>query len=119
VPLIQPCQIYCACKVSLSAEPKETRRTLLRALCAAARGAHAVQGRLVGVVPGGGLQGFPTRHFVFRGELKILDLARHSGAEFNLAGRQAIEHGINLWVLKQSALLSTGPTLRTPPLKNS
>ena len=26
------------------------------------------------------------RHFVFQSELKILDLARHGGAEFNLAG---------------------------------
>jgi hypothetical protein len=34
------------------------------------------------------------RKFVFQTELKILDLARHGGAEFNLAGRQAIEHGI-------------------------
>jgi hypothetical protein len=36
------------------------------------------------------------RHFVFQSELKILDLARHGGAEFNLAGRQAIEHGISM-----------------------
>jgi hypothetical protein len=37
-----------------------------------------------------------TRHFVFKSHLKILDLARHGGAEFNLAGRQAIEHGISM-----------------------
>jgi hypothetical protein len=36
------------------------------------------------------------RHFVFQSELKILDLARNGGAEFNLAGRQAIEHGIGM-----------------------
>jgi hypothetical protein len=36
------------------------------------------------------------RHLVFQSELKILDLATHSGAEFNLAGRQAIEHGISM-----------------------
>ena len=36
------------------------------------------------------------RHFVFQSELKILDLARHGGAEFDLAGRQAIEHGISM-----------------------
>jgi hypothetical protein len=36
------------------------------------------------------------RHFVFQSELKILDLAWHGGAEFNLAGRQAIEHGISM-----------------------
>ena len=36
------------------------------------------------------------RHFVFQSELKILDLAQHGGAEFNLAGRQAIEHGIGM-----------------------
>jgi hypothetical protein len=36
------------------------------------------------------------RHFTFQSELKILDLARHGGAEFNLAGRQAIEHGIGM-----------------------
>ena len=34
------------------------------------------------------------RHFVFQSELKILDLAQHGGAEFNLAGRQAIDQGI-------------------------
>jgi hypothetical protein len=33
---------------------------------------------------------------VFQSELKILDLAQHGGAEFNLAGRQAIEHGIGM-----------------------
>jgi len=36
------------------------------------------------------------RHFVFQSELKILDLAQHGGAEFNLAGRQAIEHWIGM-----------------------
>src|ERR1035437_10030649 len=36
------------------------------------------------------------RHFIFQSELKILDLARHGGAELNLAGRQAIEHGISM-----------------------
>ena len=34
------------------------------------------------------------RKFVFQNEVKILDLARHGGAESNLAGRQALEHGI-------------------------
>jgi hypothetical protein len=34
--------------------------------------------------------------FVFQNELKILDMARHGGAVFNLAGRQAIEHGIGM-----------------------
>jgi len=34
------------------------------------------------------------RHFVFQDEVKIIDLARHGGAEFNLAGRQAIDQGI-------------------------
>jgi hypothetical protein len=37
-----------------------------------------------------------ARHFIFQSELKILDLARHGDAEFNLAGRQAIEHGISM-----------------------
>ncbi len=36
------------------------------------------------------------RKFVFQSELKLLDLARHGGADFNLAGRQAIEHGIGM-----------------------
>ena len=36
------------------------------------------------------------RHFVFQSELKILDLARHGGAAFDLADRQAIEHGISM-----------------------
>jgi hypothetical protein len=35
------------------------------------------------------------RHFVFQDAVKILELARHGGAEFNLAG-QAIEHGISM-----------------------
>jgi hypothetical protein len=38
---------------------------------------------------------FP-RHFAFQSELKILDLAKHGGAEFNLAGRQAIEQEISM-----------------------
>ena len=37
-----------------------------------------------------------SRDLIFQSELKILDLARHGGAEFNLAGRQAIEHGISM-----------------------
>lgn len=36
------------------------------------------------------------RHFIFQSELKVLDLARHGDAEFNLAGRQAIDHGISM-----------------------
>ena len=36
------------------------------------------------------------RKFIFQNEVKILDLARHGGAEFNLAGRQALEHGIGM-----------------------
>lgn len=36
------------------------------------------------------------RHFVFQDAVKILELARHGGAEFNLAGSQAIEHGISM-----------------------
>jgi hypothetical protein len=34
------------------------------------------------------------RRFTFQDEVKILDLARHGGADFTLAGRQAIDHGI-------------------------
>ncbi len=34
------------------------------------------------------------RHFVFQDEVKIIDLARHGGAEFNLAGREAMDQGI-------------------------
>jgi hypothetical protein len=33
------------------------------------------------------------RRFVFQNDVKILDLARSGGAEFNLAGRQVIEQG--------------------------
>jgi hypothetical protein len=36
------------------------------------------------------------RRFVFQNDVKILDLARRGGAEFNLAGRQAIEQGISM-----------------------
>jgi hypothetical protein len=36
------------------------------------------------------------RHLMFQSELKILDLAQHGGAKFNLGGRQAIEHG-SVW----------------------
>jgi hypothetical protein len=35
----------------------------------------------------------PSR-FTFQDDVKVLDLARHGGPEFNLAGRQAIEQGI-------------------------
>jgi hypothetical protein len=34
------------------------------------------------------------RRFVFQNDVKILDLARREGTEFNLAGRQAIEQGL-------------------------
>ncbi|MDP9050834.1 MAG: hypothetical protein M3O31_08945 [Acidobacteriota bacterium] len=34
------------------------------------------------------------RRFTFQDEVKILDLARHGGADFTLAGRQAIDQGI-------------------------
>jgi hypothetical protein len=34
------------------------------------------------------------RRFTFQNDVKILDLARRGGAEFNLAGHQAIEQGI-------------------------
>jgi hypothetical protein len=33
------------------------------------------------------------RKFVFQNEVKTLDLAGHGGAESDLAGRQALEHG--------------------------
>ena len=36
------------------------------------------------------------RRFVFQNDVKILDLARRGGAEFNLAELQAIEHGISM-----------------------
>jgi hypothetical protein len=36
------------------------------------------------------------RRFTFQDEIKILDLAKHGGAERDLAGRQAIEHGIGM-----------------------
>jgi hypothetical protein len=36
------------------------------------------------------------RRFTFQSDVKILNLARNGGAEFDLAGRQAIEHGISM-----------------------
>jgi hypothetical protein len=37
-----------------------------------------------------------SRKFVFQNEVKLLELARHGGAESNLAGRQALERGIGM-----------------------
>lgn len=34
------------------------------------------------------------RRFVFQASEKVIDLAKRGGAEFNLAGRQALETGI-------------------------
>ena len=76
-----------------------TRGTLLRALCAAPQGADEVHaskdGWSVSFLEEDCKTSLPG-HFVFQSELKILDLARHGGAEFNLGGRQAIEHGISI-----------------------
>ena len=36
------------------------------------------------------------RDFVFKDDLKIMDIARRGGADFTLAGRQAIEQGIGM-----------------------
>ena len=68
-------------------------------MCAAIPGLHAFhigEGRLVSHVPRRGPQDFPARRFIFQNDVKILDLARRGGAEFNLAGRQAIEQEISM-----------------------
>jgi predicted XRE-type DNA-binding protein len=37
-----------------------------------------------------------TRRFAFEDEVKILDLAKRGGAEFSIAGHQAIEKGLTM-----------------------
>ena len=100
VPVIQPCQIYCACKVSLSAEPNQKPGECYCARCTPCHRALmqfmlAKDGWSVSFLEEGCKTSFP-RHFAFQSELKILDLAKHGGAEFNLAGRQAIEQEISM-----------------------
>src|ERR1035437_10511609 len=94
-------QICCLCKVSLPHEPNQRPGERYCARCAPPR--HRVLMQFM-LAKGGWSVSFLEedckislpRHFVFQSELKTLDLARHGGAEFNLAGRQAIEHGISM-----------------------
>jgi hypothetical protein len=94
-------QICCACKLSLPAEPNQKPGERYCARCEPPR--HRVLMQFM-MAKGGWSVSFLEedcktslpRRFTFQSELKILDLARHGGAEFNLAGRQAIEHGISM-----------------------
>jgi hypothetical protein len=81
VPVIQPCQIYCACKVSLSAEPNQKPGEFYCARCMPCHRALmqfmlAKDGWSVSFLEEGCKTSFP-RHFAFQSELKILDLAKH------------------------------------------
>jgi hypothetical protein len=93
-------QICCACKVSLPAEPNQKPGERYCARCAPR---HRVLMQFMLAKAGWSVSFLEEdcktslpRNFVFQSELKILDLATHGGAEFNLAGRQAIEHGISM-----------------------
>ena len=94
-------KICCACKVSLPTDPNQHSGERYCARCAPPRHRVLMQFMLAN---GGWSVSFLEedcktslpRHFIFQSELKILDLARHGGAEFNLAVRQAIEHGISM-----------------------
>ena len=93
-------QICCACKVSLSPEPNQRPGGRYCARCAPC---HKVLMQFMLAKDGWTVSFLEEdcktslrRHFIFQSELKILDLARNGGAEFNLAGRQAIEHGISM-----------------------
>jgi len=96
----QPCQIYCGCKVSLSAESNQKPGECYCARCTPCHRALmqfmlAKDGWSVSFLEEDCKTSFP-RHFAFQSELKILDLAKHGDAEFNLAGRQAIEQEISM-----------------------
>ena len=92
--------ICCACKVSLPPEPNQKPGERYRARCAPL---HRVLMQFMLAKAGWSVSFLEEdcktslpRHFVFQSELKILDLARHGGASFDLADRQAIEHGISM-----------------------
>jgi hypothetical protein len=94
-------KICCTCKVSLQPEPNQKPGERYCARCEPPR--HRILMQFM-MAKGGWAVSFLEedcrtvlpRHLVFQSELKILDLAQHGGAEFNLAGRQAIEHGISM-----------------------
>lgn len=93
-------KICCACKVSLPPEPNQRPGERYCTRCAPR---HKVLMQFMLAKDGWTVSSLeedcktsPPRHFIFQSELKILDLARHGGAEFNLAGRQAIEHRISM-----------------------
>ena len=93
-------QICCVCKVSLPPEPNQRPGERYCERCAQR---HRVLKQFMLAKDSWSVSFLKEdcktslpRKFVFQSELKILDLARHGGAEFNLAGRQAIEHGISM-----------------------
>ena len=93
-------QICCVCKVSLLPAPHQKSGERYCARCAPPKRVLmqfmlAKAGWSVSFLEEDCKTSLP-RNFVFQSELKILDLATHGGAEFNLAGRQAIEHGISM-----------------------
>jgi hypothetical protein len=93
-------KICCACRVSLDPDPTHPNGERYCARCTPRRKVLmtfmlAKDGWSVSFLEEDCKTSLLCR-FVFQNELKILDLARHGGAEFNLAGRQAIEHGIGM-----------------------
>lgn len=91
-------RICCACKVPLDPQPNQVPGERYCERCAPR---HKVYMHFQ-MAKGGWSVTFLEpdlktplpRRFTFQGEVKILDLARHGGADFNLAGRQAIDQGI-------------------------
>ena len=93
-------KICCACRTPLEPDPTHPNGERYCARCAPRRRVLmnfmlAKDGWSISFLEEDCKNSLP-RHFVFQSELKILDLARQGGVEFNLAGRQAIEHGIGM-----------------------
>ena len=93
-------QICCACKTRLDPEPNQKPGERYCKRCAPR---HRVYMQFILAKEGWSvtfleedLKTSLPRRFVFQDDVKILDLARRGGAEFNLAGRQAIEQEISM-----------------------
>ncbi len=91
-------KICCACRASLDPDPTHPNCERYCARCAPRHRIymqfmHDKGGRSVSFLEEDCKTSLPCK-FVFQSEMKIIDLARHGGAEFNLTGRQAIDQGI-------------------------
>jgi len=91
-------QICCACKVSLPITPNQKPGERYCTRCAPRHRVYmqfmlAKDGWSVSFLEPDLKTSLPRR-LTFQNDVKFLDLARRGGAEFNLAGHQAIEQGI-------------------------